>query len=535
MRRLILPAVLLFLFGVLLGSTLVDTFLATGDTSSLRKVEDAYSFIVSKYVDQVDTDRLTEQAIYGMLEDLDPHSTYISREDIREVQEGFLGEFGGVGIWYEVVADSPRVSSTVTDGPSEKVGILPGDRIITIAGRSSTGDSTRTVQKRLKGAVGKPIDVTVKRRGFAEPLPFTIIREKIPLYSVDTSYMLDERTGVIKIGRFATTTYDEFMEKVAELTQSGMRRLVVDLRNNPGGIMETAVRITDEFLPAGFDIVETRARDQSTGRKQRSTNGGQLESVPLIVVVNENSASASEILAGAIQDNDRGLVIGERTFGKALVQQQFSLDDGSVLHLTVSRYFTPSGRLIQTPYEGADMSAYLAHKFDNVYGLDTTSLPDSLSYSTRSGRVVAGGGGILPDHIVEPDSTTALAHPLMRALNRSMGDIRFVRDLFDREQDAWRARWSGSQQEFVAFYEVDAGLKRSFWNFVERDALLAEQDVAADDASKAAIDETLSVLLKARLAQNLFGSAAYYPVIQQLDIDLQVAQESWPEAEGMVD
>lgn len=531
MRRLILPAVVLFLFGVLLGSTLVDTFLATGDTSSLRKVEDAYSFIVSRYVDEIDTEQLSEQAIYGMLENLDPHSTYISREDIQEIQEGFLGEFGGVGIWYEVVADSPRVSATVTDGPSERAGILPGDRIVSIEGRSSTGDSTRTVQQRLKGPVGVPVNVTVKRRGFADPLPFTIVRATIPLYSVDTAYMLDERTGLIKIGRFATTTYDEFMEKVDELIEQGMERVVVDVRNNPGGIMETAVQISDEFLPGGFDIVETRARDQKTGRTLRSTDGGKLEEMPLVVLVNENSASASEILAGAIQDNDRGVIVGQRTFGKALVQQQFSLDDGSVLHLTVSRYFTPSGRLIQTPYDGGDMSEYLAHKFDNVYGLDEASLPDSLKYTTVGGRVVAGGGGILPDHVVEPDSTSGLAHPLMHALNRSIADIRFVRDLFDKEQDAWRARWDGKQDEFISSYEVDDALKQRFWEFVVRDSLLADAGggVAADAAAKSAIDPTLSVLLKARLAQNLYGSSAYFPVIQTLDPDLRVVRGSWAE------
>src|SRR5690606_13587108 len=192
----------------------------------------------------------------------------------------------------------------------------------------------RTVQQRLKGPVGVPVDVTVKRRGFDEALPFTIIRETIPLYSVDTAYMLDDQSGLIKIGRFATTTYDEFMEKLDALMDEGMQRIIVDLRNNPGGIMETAVQITDEFLPGAFDIVETRVRNLRTGRKLRSTSGGKLEAMPLIVLVNENSASASEILAGAIQDNDRGVVVGQRTFGKALVQQQFSLDDGSVLHLT---------------------------------------------------------------------------------------------------------------------------------------------------------------------------------------------------------
>jgi len=530
MRRFILPATCIFLFGVLLGTTLVDSFFVDGDASNLRKVEEAYSVIVNRYVDGVDADALTQSAIYGMLDNLDPHSTYISRSEVQSVQAGFEGEFGGVGIWYEVVADSPRVSSVVPEGPSARAGILPGDRIVAIEGFSAVGDSTRTVQRRLRGKIGTDVSVAVKRRGVDELLPFTIVRGSIPLFSVDAAYMLDDRTGLIRMGRFAATTHGEFMEKVDELQAAGMERIVVDVRDNPGGVMEAAVRIADEFLPAGYDIVETKGRRGSTTRVERSTDGGRLETTPVIVLVNENSASASEILAGAIQDNDRGLVVGHRTFGKALVQQQFQLDDGSVIHLTVSRYYTPSGRLIQTPYEGADMSGYLAQKFENAYVLDAERLPDSLTFSTRTGRVVAGGGGILPDHIVDAEASSPYAHPLLGAVTRTMADIRFVRDLFDREQDAWRVRWDGREAEFMQSYEVDDALLASFWRFVDDGRILSGQSATGDSAARTAVGPPLRILLKARIAQNLFGIAAYYPVIQAVDVDLDVVAESWPEA-----
>ncbi len=527
--RYLLPAAFVFLIGVLLGATIWERYLDVADTSSLRRVEEAYRLIESRYVDDVDVERLSESAIYGMLEGLDPHSAYIPKEEIQGVQDGFRGEFGGVGIWYEVVADTPRVSSTVPDGPSEKAGVQPGDRIVAVNGSSSVGDSSRTVQRRLKGRIKTDVDIMVKRRGVSDPVAITITRDRIPLYSVDTAYMLDEATGVIKISRFATTTHREFMDKVAELRERGMQRVIVDVRNNPGGVMEPSVRIADEFLPAGFDIVSTRSEDRNVKRTERATSGGRLENTPVIVLINENSASASEILAGAIQDNDRGLLIGERTFGKALVQQQFPLNDGSYMHLTVSRYYTPSGRLIQTPYDGHDLSNYLDRKFDDTWVLDGERLPDSLRFETRSGRVVAGGGGVFPDHFVEPDSTSLLRHPLFRGLNAQIADIRFVRDLFDREQDTWRERWP-DRADFVQSFEVNQKLVRDFWTFVADQGLLSGAGAPeATSASRRAVEPLLKTMLKARIAQNLFGSSAYYPVVRSLDVDLQVAQQMWSE------
>lgn len=530
MKRLILPAAIVFLFGVLLGTTLGDAFLRTPDSAQLRKVEEAYRLIAGRYVDDIDTDKLTESAIFGMLEGLDPHSNYISAAEIQAVQDGFRGEFGGVGIWYELVADTPRVSSTVPEGPSERAGVLPGDRIVTINGTSSVGDSSRTVQRRLKGAIGTDVSITVKRRGADDDVPITITRGRIPLLSVDAAYMLDDSTGLIKIGRFATTTHREFMESAAELTGLGMQRLIIDLRNNPGGIMETAVAIADELIPEGFDIVSTRSRDRSIVRTERATRGGLLERIPLLVLINENSASASEILAGAIQDTDRGILIGERTFGKALVQQQFPLDDGSYIHLTVSRYYTPSGRLIQTPYEGADMHDYLERKFENAAILDAEKVPDSLRYSTAAGRTVAGGGGVLPDRIVQIDSSSVLLDPLFRRLNARIADIRFVRDLFDREQDAWRSRWESDQDRFMSAFSVDAALMNRFWEFVDSQDLLGSYASNVTARDRARVEPSLKILLKARIAQNIFGSSAYYPVIQPLDTDLMVARDAWPDA-----
>ncbi|MEX1056064.1 MAG: S41 family peptidase, partial [Rhodothermales bacterium] len=469
----ILPGVALLIAGALLGMKLQATVMSDDTFSNLRKLEDAFVIINQKYVEEVNADRMAEKAIDGMLKNLDPHSTYISADEAKEVQEGYQGSFGGIGIWFEIPRndddysdDTVRVVSTISDGPSEKAGIMAGDRIVRINSDPAIGLSNNDVTGKLKGAIGTAVDVTVKRRGAREALEFTLTRDRIPLFTVDTSYMLDDGTGYIRISRFSMETYKEFMQHMDSLQTQGMKRLVLDLRSNPGGIMEAAIQIVDEILPGSDMIVYTKGRNAEATASYRARRKGKFESEPVIVLVNEYSASASEIVAGALQDHDRALIVGQRTFGKGLVQNQFPLPDGSFLQMTVARYYTPSGRLIQTSYDDGDQKEYYENKF-KTYDSATfnpseyiESIPDSLHYKTQHGRDVFGGGGILPDYIVKPDTT-----PVVRAVLGNGLDVRFVRQWFIEHEGGLRDTWADRQDEFALDYEFDNAVWTEFWAF----------------------------------------------------------------------
>ena len=323
--------------GLVLGLNLEAALSSDNDTyEQLQKLENAFIIIQRQYVDEADPKVLVESAVLGMLEELDPHSIYISPEEIDELQESYKGSFGGIGVLFEVINDTIRVVSTITDGPSDDVGIIAGDRIIAIDDSSAIGFTSRDVQKHLKGKIGTPVDVTVHRPRARAPLNFTITRDRIPLYTVDASYMVDDATGYVRVDRFAMTTYQEFKEHTDALRKQGMERLIIDLRHNGGGIMESAEKIADELIAGNKTLVYTKGRNSQFDKVVRSTNGGSLEQMPVIVLVNEYSASASEIVAGALQDHDRALIVGRRTFGKGLVQSQFQLPDRSVLQMTIS-------------------------------------------------------------------------------------------------------------------------------------------------------------------------------------------------------
>src|SRR5690606_17462886 len=444
-----------------------DTF------TNLRKLEDAFVIINQRYVEEVNSNDLAESAILSMLRNLDPHSTYISAEEAESVQQSYQGSFGGIGIWFEILRndddpsdDTVRVVSIISDGPSEKAGLMPGDRIVSIADSSAIGLTENEVTSKLKGKIGTQVKIEVKRRGVQEPIPFTLTRDEIPLYTVDTSYMLDDATGYLRISRFSMATYDEFMDHVRELQEQGMQQLILDLRSNPGGIMEAAIQIVDEIVPGDEMIVYTKGRRDEATSAYRTRRAGVLEDTPVIVLVNEYSASASEIVAGALQDHDRALIIGQRTFGKGLVQNQFPLPDGSYLHMTVARYYTPSGRLIQTPYENGDTKDYYATKMATL-GEATfhpneyiESIPDSLRYKTEHGRDVFGGGGILPDVIVQPDTT-----PVTTAVLHNGLDFRFVRQWFLEQEGQLRDTWGDRQEAFIDEFEVGDDLWNAFWEY----------------------------------------------------------------------
>ncbi|MEX0601040.1 MAG: S41 family peptidase, partial [Rhodothermales bacterium] len=428
MKRYRKPAtlgLLVLAVGVLLGFELGAVFSSDNTVESLKKLENAFLIINERYVEDVDSSVLSERAIEGMLEELDPHSVYIDAEQMNQVREDFNASFEGIGISFEIIdgvdgKDTVTVLNPLPGGPSEEAGILSGDRIIAVDDSSAIGFSSADVQRTLKGPGGTEVDVTVRRPGYDRTLDFTITRDKIPLFTVDAAHMIDERTGYIRIDRFARTTYSEFMSGLRDLQDEGMERLVLDLRDNPGGFMDMAVRIADEFLSEGEVIVEARSRLDEYNQQNVADDGDEFETGSVMVLVNQISASASEIVAGALQDHDRALIVGRRTFGKGLVQKQFPLRDGSVLRMTISRFYTPSGRLIQTPYDDGERMDYYETKADQFRRERTLTteqikeaMPDSLRYTTATGRTVFGGGGILPDIIVNPDSASAVARAVL--------------------------------------------------------------------------------------------------------------------------
>lgn len=549
-RFRILPAAALLLAGVLLGGAVRSTLFGEDTLTQLRKLEDAFLLINKQYVEPVDPATLAEEAIRSMLDDLDPHSVYVSAEDAQDMQERFQGSFGGIGIWFEIARndddlrdDTVRVMSVIGDGPSERAGLMAGDRIVRIDDSTAVGLSEDEVTSRLKGEIGTQVDVTVQRPGAGAPLEFTLTRDAIPLYTIDASYMVDDETGYIRVSRFSQETYNEFIEHVRALKDEGMERLVLDLRSNTGGYMSEAIEIVDEMVPGRKTVVYTRGRRPETTSTYRTRRTGILEKEPVIVLVNAYSASASEIVAGALQDHDRALIVGQRTFGKGLVQHQFALPDESVLQMTVARYYTPSGRLIQTPYDDGDQEDYYEEKFasleDATYrpGEYSDSIPDSLRYKTAHGRDVFGGGGILPDYIVKPDTLEPLRQVLGRGLDR-----RFARKWFREDERRLRDLWRDREEEFGSAFHVSDDLWAAFVAFAadpEADDSLSEVSAEADSARTAMADalqahrETLEVHLRGRIAQEFFGHKAWYGVYKEVDPELNAALGLWGLAENL--
>lgn len=416
-KKFIFPVtiVILLTMGIFIGMKIQNAVSDDKNSSQVKKFNDALEVTSRYYVDDVDSQKLTEDAIKGMLESLDPHSVYISADQLKKVNEDFQGSFEGIGVEFDMINDTLTIVSPINGGPSEKLGILAGDKIVKIDGQNCVKIARDDVPKKLKGPKGTKVVVTIIRSGMDKPLEFEIIRDKIPIYSVDAYFMYDNEIGYVKVSRFSATTYEEFMKAMADLKSQGMKKVVLDLRSDPGGYLDQAFKISSEFIPAGQKIVYTKSRIKDFNEEYFS-EGGKYTDLPLIVLVNGGSASASEIVSGAVQDWDRGLIVGETTFGKGLVQRQFDLPDGSAFRVTTARYYTPTGRLIQKPYEGnkynkttvADTEGdNLEHKND----IQDSSRP---AYKTMGGRTVYGGGGITPDYIVSLDTLTNYTVQLRR-------------------------------------------------------------------------------------------------------------------------
>lgn len=506
---------------------------------SFKNFEQAYVYISNNSPDE-DMNKLTESAIRGMFSTLDPHSIYIEPEDNEEIQSQFEGKFQGIGVQFNIIDDTITVITAISGGPSDQLGIRSGDRIIQIEDSSAIGFTNEMVLRKLRGEKGTEVKVTIKRPNVKQPINFNIIRDDIPLYTVDTSYMLDDETGYIKINRFAATTHDEFMQAITELKEEGMNRLVLDLRGNPGGYLSQAIAIAEEFFPRGTELVSTKSKNSRFNGEYFSRKDGELKEEPVIVLVNEGSASASEIVSGAIQDHDRGLIVGKRTFGKGLVQQQYELVDKSSVRVTISRYYTPSGRLIQKPFvEGAEEYAYEIYRRDDAMN-DASEfidhIPDSLKYTTNAGRTVYGGGGIVPDFIV-PDDTTTSAYVFNFSI-RERASFDYIRNYLDENGNEFRAKWEDDFQSFRANFVWPEEHVQGIKNLLKERGMVVTDTVSIPKFESDSLfipnghfEEVAYLVegrMKAELARQVWGMKYFYPIVNDVyDTTLDEAMRLW--------
>lgn len=481
------------------------------------------NFIRQNYVDTVNSSLLVNHAIEGILSKLDPHSTYIPHSEFSAVHEQLDGNFEGIGVEFNIIRDTVYVVAPLSGGPSEQLGILPGDKIIqvekeTIAG---IGINSRGVMKRLRGKKGTLVNVKILRKGVFRLLNFTIKRDKIPTNSIDVSYKLDNETGYIKINRFALTTYEEFVKALRELIESGITRLIIDLRNNPGGYMNQAVEIADELIPGNKLIVFTKGRDEKYSEKNFAGRKGLFEKGHLVIIIDEGSASASEIVAGAIQDNDRGIIVGRRSFGKGLVQIEANMSDSSAIRLTTSRYYIPSGRCIQKPYSPGELNQYYEELGERAEGgeylhADSIKIKDTTHFYTSKGRVVYGGGGIIPDIFIPADTS----------LNSYFLLLLFSKDLFNQFAITFmnEKREDFKKYETVENYrnqfKVDEGLMNSFLKFAE------DNGIKRENLSKEIPYKQIRIYLKAHIARQIWQNNGYFPVVHELDGTLREAKQA---------
>ncbi len=485
-----------------------------------NKVTEIINYIEQDYVDSVSRDQLTDDAIAGILEQLDPHSQYIPASTFDEVNEHLLGNFEGIGVQFRIEEDTILVIIPIEGGPSEKVGILAGDRIVEINDSlvAGVGFSSDDAMKLLKGRRGTEVNVSVFRRGLPELIDFTIIRDVIPTYSVDIAYMVNDSIGYIKLNKFAATTYKEFVHALDQLLGKGMEKLIFDLRGNAGGYLKSSIQISDDFLKAEKLIVYTegnnRPRDYSYATKK-----GMFENYDLVILIDEGSASASEIIAGAVQDNDRGTIIGRRSFGKGLVQEQLNLPDRSAIRLTVARYYTPTGRSIQRSYENGNEEYYTEfyERYINgeISNADSIHFDDSLKYITPGGKTVYGGGGIMPDIYipVRMDDEAKYYNKLVRK-----GLIfRFAFKYADSRRQ--NLKEFQTPQEFKADFIVSNSLYNDFVAFAD------DHGVPFDPKTSDYFSNKIKVLLKAYIARNLFDDEGFYPIYHITDETFLKAME----------
>ena len=501
--------------GIILGYYLdrtgrLDSLIHSGRLKKLALVED---IIIHNYADSVDKDKMEEKGIEAMLNHLDPHSHYIPKVEYHEVNDPLTGSFEGIGIQFQIIKDSLRVIHVIKGGPSEKSGIKDGDRIVQVndSGIAGIGISDKDVIHLLKGSKGSKVRLGVRRLGVDSTLHFTVTRDKIITKSADIAFV-ENGTGYIKISSFTASTKTEFAKDLQRLKEEGMQGLIIDLRDNSGGYLSAATAVADQLLPEGLMIVYLEGLHRKR-KEVHSKPGGLWESGRLIILINESSASASEVLAGAIQDNDRGIIMGSRSFGKGLVQENIMLPDSSSLRLTVARYYTPSGRCIQRPYDpklGLDLYYAEAYEADSLAARDTTK------YFTRKGRIVYGGGGILPDSIITPDYDSSLS--AYYKLVRKNIIYRFAMDYVDRNRTALLQQWTPST--YISGARAEGKIFQAFLQSpqVKKSHIKPEQLLASKTK--------ICYMLKALTGRNLFGDKVFYPLYLKGDTVFQKALQT---------
>ncbi len=477
------------------------------------KLERTLQMINSLYVDDADTKKLTEAAIRAMLEELDPHSSYLNEEEVKAMNEPLQGNFDGIGISFNMLTDTLYVMEVIAGGPSQKVGLLPGDKIIRVNDTLIAGVemNNQDVVKMLRGPKGTTVNVSVLRRGVPELIEFRIVRDRIPITSIDAAYMVGNDIGYIRLSRFGVTSGEEFKKAEKELRALGMEHLILDLTDNGGGILQVANEIADEFLEEGKLIVYTEGKNQPRFT-MNATGGDELRGGKLVILVNGASASASEILAGAVQDWDRGVVVGRRTFGKGLVQRQLPLPDGTMIRLTVARYYTPTGRSIQKPYEEGNLDAYNQdfmnrYQHGELFAADSIHFPDSLQYTTLvNKRTVYGGGGIMPDYFVPMDTTSGT---MLHAHLNARGVINRIAIA---EVDNHRGELLNRFPNVNAFdkgYQIPEAVQARLRS------LASEEKVAWNEEEFNRSRSLIFLQLKALMARDLYDSSAFYRIINQ--------------------
>ena len=492
--------------------------------NAMRKLQMAEFAIANLYVDSVDEDKLVEEAIVGMLEQLDPHSTYSNAEEVKKMNEPLQGNFEGIGVQFQMIEDTLLVIQPVSGGPSEKAGILAGDRITAVNDTAIAGVkmSTEDIMSRLRGPKDSKVNLTIVRRGVTDPLHFTVKRDKIPILSLDASYMIQPHTGYIRINRFGATTAEEFLNALKGLQKKGMKDLILDLQGNGGGYLNAAIDLANEFLDQKDLIVYTEGRASRRSNFYAKGNGN-FRNGRLVVLVDEYSASASEIVTGAIQDWDRGVVVGRRTFGKGLVQRPIDLPDGSMIRLTIARYYTPAGRCIQKPYtgKGDDMQeAYAKDLLDRLnHGelmhADSIHLPDSLKYQTkRLGRTVYGGGGIMPDFFVPMDTTQYTDYH--RNLVAKGVIIRSTTGYIEHHRQELQKKY----KNFEAF-DKDFEIDETF--LTDLRTLADKEKVKFDEAQYQRALPLIKTQLKALIARDLWDMNEYFQVMNATNQSVQQA------------
>jgi carboxyl-terminal processing protease len=515
--------------GILIGATFAGPDNASSNfLKSVIKFREVMSLIDRSYVDKINSDEMVETAVTKMLEELDPHTIYVPAKDVELSNSDLKKEFEGVGIEFNVFRDTIVVLAPLSGGPSEKVGLMAGDKIITVDGETvaGIGITNRGVIDRLRGKKGTEVVVEIKRQRNKELLEFTIVRDKIPQYSVDAGYMVDDEVGYIKVSRFSETTYDEFREKLKFLVDQGMKKLIVDLQSNPGGYMDRAVNMADELIADNAMIVSQEGKEPRANAEYRAYRNGLFENGPVIVLINEGSASGSEIVAGAIQDNDRGLIVGRRSFGKGLVQSLFRLSDGSELRLTISRYYTPSGRSIQKPYENG-VSEYQNDfhervKHGELFHADSIKFNDSLKYQTTKGRTVYGGGGIMPDYFIPLDTSGDSRYYLKLRNNNALRE--YSLNYYQKNRKSLE---NMTFDDYLNNFTIDEKMVKELVALGER------FDVPYDEEGYERSEAIIKAIVKASIARNVWGRESYYPIINEINEIYLEALKLFDEAEAL--